>query len=171
MASGDSVIENLTPTAPTTLAASFNTRAGGSTPAEATPLLEFDASTAWYMDFVGRLGSNYAGNGLTVKFFWMAASATTGVTRWGAAFRRVQDDAEDLDTSQTYDFNETDDTTASASGEVSEVTITFTSGADMDNLAAGEMFILRVYRNAGHANDTMAGNAQLLYSTIALRET
>jgi hypothetical protein len=92
----------------------------------------------------------------------MASSATSGVCRWGAAIRRLNDDAEDLDSAHTYDYNDTDDTAASASGELSYPTIAFTDGADMDSLADGETFILRVRRNASHANDTMTGDAELL---------
>jgi hypothetical protein len=32
----------------------------------------------------------------------------------------------------------------------------------MDSWSAGEMAIVRVRRNASHANDTMAGDAQLV---------
>ncbi len=76
--------------------------------------------------------------------------------------RRIQDDAEDIDASHTYDYNDVDDTAASASGELSYPTLAFTDGADMDSWAAGEVAIIRVRRNASHANDTMTGDAQLV---------
>lgn len=170
MASGDVVVLVSEVIPPATLFGVFSTRAGGSTPAEQVPIWYFDAATAWYLDFYCFL-KGYAGGGLTFTIPWMAATATTGVSRFGLAIRRIQDDAEDLDTSQTYDFNEVDATTANVSGEVAYDTITFTSGADMDSLANGEAFILRFYRNAAHANDTMAGNAQLLASQLIGAET
>jgi hypothetical protein len=111
----------------------------------------------------------YDGGGLTITLVWSAASATTNVTRWGIGIRRVADDAEDIDGSHTYDYNDVDDTTASASGEVSYPTITFTDGADMDSWADGEIAIVRVRRNASHANDNMTGDAELW--GIAIRET
>lgn len=168
MASGNIVGFIYRESPPATLFAVPNVRAGGSTPAERDPVWEFDASTQWYMDFYCML-RGYDGGGLTVLLPWSAASATSGQTRWGAALRRRQDDAEDIDGSQTYDYNEVSDTCASASGELSYPTITFTDGADMDNVADGELFVLRVTRVVGHADDGMTGLAQLTMPEI--RET
>lgn len=161
MASGDSVLEIIEVAQPATSYATFDVRAGGSTPAESIPVYDFDPDAIEYLDFICRL-RNYDGGGLTFNIAWMATSATTGVTRWGIAIRRLQDDAEDVDTSQTYDYNDADCTTASATGEVAYDTITFTSGADMDSWADGELAIVRLRRNATHANDNMAGDAELL---------
>lgn len=165
MASGQivAVIYNVVP--PATLFPAFGVRAGGSTPAERAPIFSFDAATIEYLDFYCYL-QGYGGGGITITLPWSAASATTGVTRWSAAFRRNQDDAEDIDTSQTYDYNDVDDTCASASGEISLPTLTFTDGADMDSVVNGEVFILRVRRNASHANDTMSGDAELWWPII-----
>lgn len=161
MASGDVVVAILEAAPPATSYATFDTRAGGSTPAESVPCYDFDASTDEYMDFPAFL-KGYDGGGLTIRLAWAATSATSGVTRWGVAIRRFADDAEDIDTSQTYDFNELDCTAASASGEVVYDNITFINGADMDSWADGEWGIIRVYRNADHANDTMTGDAELV---------
>ncbi len=168
MASGQ--IFGLFYTPPATTYATLDTRAGGSTPAEAFPVLDFDDTTAEYADFYGFL-QGYGSGGLTLKLPWSATSATSGDVVWGAAIRRIADDAEDIDTSQTYDFNTVTDTTASASGECSIPSITFTDGADMDSLANGEPFILRIYRNAGSGSDTMSGDAELWWSQIVLMET
>lgn len=160
MASGAPCILIHNVQAPATLYATPDTRAGGSTPAERVPIYKFDAATIEYMDFYCQL-VNYGGGGLTFSLPWSASSATSGATRWGIGIRRIADDAEDVDTSQTYDYNDADDTAASASGEISVATITFTDGADMDSWANGEFAIVRVRRNASHANDTMTGDAEL----------
>lgn len=143
-------------------------RTGGSTPAERVNLFRFDAAIIEYLDFKVML-RGYGGGGLTLTLPWSAATAVTGVTRWGAAVRRMQDDLEDIDIAHTYDYNDVDDTAPSASGELSYPTLTFTDGADMDSWANGEMAIVRVRRNASHANDTMAGDAELW--GIEIRET
>lgn len=161
MASGQIVVLVIDVLYPATTPATPVMRAGGSSPAESTILHAFDAATIEYLDFLCYLMPNYAGGGLTFTTPWAGATATTGVVRIGIAIRRIQDDAEDLDTSHTYDYNDTDDTVASASGELSYPTTAFTDGADMDSWAVGEMAIIRVRRNASHANDTMAGDAQL----------
>lgn len=161
MASGDVVVEILRDMAPGSAAAAAGSRAGGSTPAEGLAHWAFDDTLVEIYDFLCRL-RGYAGGGLTFTLPWMAATATTGATRWGVAIRRIQDDAEDIDAAHTYDFNDVDDTCASLSGELSYPTVSFTNGADMDSWANGEMAIVRVRRKADHANDTMAGDAQLV---------
>lgn len=160
MASGQPVIiiHNVQP--PAANMPGTNVRAGGSTPAERVPVWQFDAATIEYLDFYCQL-SGYDGGGLTFTLPWSATSATSGATRWGIGIRRVQDDAEDIDTSHSYDYNDVDSTAASASGELKYPTITFTDGADMDSWADGEFAVVRVRRNASHTNDNMTGDAEL----------
>lgn len=149
---------------PATSYATPDSRAGGSTPAENWPVWDFDDTSIEYMDFRCRL-EGYQGGGLTFTLPWSATSATSGAVVWGAAIRRIQDDAEDLDASHTYDFNNASaDTCASASGELSYPTITFTDGADMDSLADGEEFMLRIRRDPTDGGDNMVGDAELNYT-------
>jgi hypothetical protein len=164
MATGDQVVMVHEIMPPATLFPAFGARVGGSTPAEQIPVWAFDAATIEYLDFYCVL-QGYGGGGLTFTLPWMAATATTLVTRWGIAIRRVPDDTLDLDSSGDLidaDFNDVDCTAPTVSGEVAYDTITFTDGADMDNWANGELAIIRLRRNAAHANDTMAGDAQLI---------
>lgn len=143
--------------------------AGGASPSEGLPYLSFDSGTDENADFYGILPSHYAGGGLTVVLHW-ASAATSGAVVWNAALRRIQDDAEDFDTTaHSYDFNAVTATTASAAGELDYATITFTDGADMDSLAVGESFILRIRRDADNGSDNMTGDAFLV--GIEIRET
>lgn len=160
MASGQVVGQILGILQPNANFATFDTRLGGSTPAEVVDVYDFDAGAIEYLDFKVLL-SGYAGGGLTMVLPWSASSATSGATVWGAAVRRIADDAEDIDVSQTYDFNAVTDTAASASGELSYPTITFTDGADMDSWANGELAIVRIRRDATNGSDDMAGDAEL----------
>ena len=161
MSTGKPVVEIIEIMPPATAFATIDSRPGGSTPAEANTVYDFDASATEYLAFKCRLSEHYAGGGLTFVLPWSATSATTGGVYWQIAIRRIADDAEDLDASHTYDFNGVADTCASASGELSYPTITFTSGADMDSWAAGEMAIVRVARKHDDAGDDMAGDAEL----------
>lgn len=161
MASGKPVVEIIEVMQPATVYATIDSRPGGSTPAESVTVYDFDDATIEYLDFKCRLSEHYAGGGLTFVLPWSATSATADNVVWEIAIRRMQDDAEDIDTSQTYDFNSVVDACASASGELSYPTITFTDGADMDSWAAGELAIVRVRRNASGASDTMTGDAEL----------
>lgn len=160
MASGDAVVQILSVMPPATTYATFDTRAGGSTPAENFPVWDFDPDASEYLDFLCKL-EGYAGGGLTFTIVWSATSATSGQTRWEIGIRRVQDDAEDVDTSHSYVTNGASDTAASASGEVSYPTIAFTDGADMDSWAEGELAIVRIYRDHDHGDDGMTGDAEL----------
>lgn len=148
---------------PAASAATIDYRAGGSSPGEQVLVWDFDSAAIEYMDFLCVL-EHYNGNGLTFTLPWSSDGATTGDVIWGVAIRRMQDDAEDIDTSQTYDFNSVTDTTASASGELSYPTIAFTDGADMDSWANGELAIVRVRRHADQAGDTMNSNDAELWA-------
>lgn len=172
MASGNSLLmwEAQAGVPPATAYAQHDVLAGASTPAEAVPILAFDSASTEYIDFYGKMPQHYAGGGVTLIFCMGAGTPTGGVTL-EAAFRRVESDAEDLDTTaHTYDFNSLDIATLpSAAGEFIYQSLTFTNGADMDSVAAGENFILRVRRKHDDTNDTAAADAYLL--GLELRES
>lgn len=171
MASGDIVGYVGSIMGPATGAAFPNAIAGASTPAERVPVWEFGTTTDQYLDLYCVLGPGYGGGGLTIRLPW-TATVNTNEARIGAAIRRLENDADDLDsTSHSYDFNYADLTAPSAAGEVVYDDITFTNGADMDSVAAGESFILRITRDQDHANDDLAGTFQLLANLVQIRET
>ena len=160
MASGDvvGIILDILPLAAN--AATPDRRAGGSSPAEQVRVWDFDAASDEYLDFKVVL-EGYGGGGLTCTLVWSASTATSGNVVWDLAIRRMQDDAEDIDSSHTYAFNSVTAGAPSASGEVGYDDITFTDGADMDSWADGELAIVRLRRNGDDASDTMADDAEL----------
>lgn len=169
MASGAPVVQIIKEMLPAANFARPGLVTGGSTPAERIPVWLFSPTTIEYIDFLCQL-VGYSGGGITLTFIW-SSGATTGNVVWSAAFRRLQDDAEDVDTSQTYDYNNaTADATASASREQAYTTLTFTNGADMDSVADGEFFILRVRRVATDGGDTMDSNDAELWA-VGRKET
>ena len=136
------------------------------------PVLDFDAATDESAVFGGVLPNNYAGGGLTVTLVWMATSATTGGVSWDVSIERHQDDAFDIDADGFAAANNSGSaTTASASGEQQYTDVTFTDGADMDSLAAGESFRIKITRDADGttATDDMTGDAELL--RVVMKET
>jgi hypothetical protein len=161
MASGDSVVQVLEILPTGTLSAGLTRRGASSTPGEGLLVWGFDAATIWYLDFLCVL-RGYGGGGLTFTLPWMAASATSGVTRWGIAIRRLLE-GEDWDLAHTYDYNVLDATAPATAGFPLYSLVTFTDGADMDNWANNELAIVRTRREANHANDTMSGDAQLIH--------
>lgn len=126
------------------------------------PVLDFDASSVEYAVFRGVLPTGYGGGGVTVKVIWAASSATSGNCVWYAQWERINAGGQDIDSDS---FATTTGVVAAAdtvSGETSESSINFADGSEMDSLAAGEMFRLKVSRGAADGSDTMTGDAELL---------
>lgn len=162
MAAGDSLLQFIAQGAafPDSSAATPSRR-------NAHDIVNFDAAADESCDFELIMPQHYAGTtGITLRIFWMGATATSGDVVWNAAIERHEDDAFDLDADGFAAANAVTDTTASASGELSVATITFTNGADMDSWVAGESGRLRITRDADNGSDTMAGDAQLLKAEI-----
>ena len=167
MASGNflAVFSPLSNEAPSAAFATLDTR-------NAVPVLDFDDTTDESAVFGGVLPANYSGGGLTVTLVWMATSATTGGVSWDVAIEAHPDDAFDIDTDGFAAANNSGSaTTASATGEQQYTNVTFTDGADMDSLAAGESFRIKITRDADGttATDDMAGDAELL--RVVIKET
>lgn len=172
MASGDTlvVLTALNNSPPATRYATFDTFSDGSTPALTHPVLDFDpGATTEFADFICVMPRHYGGGGLTITVGW-SSDATTGNVKWDIFLKSVTDDADDLDTKAFAAANSVTATTATAAGEVDYAAITFTDGADMDSIAAGEMFILRLERDSADAADTMDSNDAELHF-IEIKET
>ncbi len=149
---------------PAANAATFDTRAG-------VCVLDFDAAADEDIQFPGFLPRHYAGGGITVTVGWMATTATSGTISLDLAFKSISDDADDLDSKSFAAANNGNPTAANVSGEVDYVEITFTDGADMDSIAAGEYFRMQVKRDANGttSTDDMAGDMELVF--VEIRET
>jgi hypothetical protein len=112
---------------------------------------------------------HYAGTtGVTVYIHYSMSSAEADTVDWDAAFERIGDQQQDVDSDSFAAVNSADNTTVpGTSGLVDIVSIAFTDGADMDSVAKGELFRLKITRDA--ASDDAAGDAEL--HMIELRET
>lgn len=163
MASGDSLLL-WQPTAgeqPTSNPATFDTRNNH-------PVLDFDAATNESIVFSGVMPQHYAAGGVTVYLHYAMSTATSGDVDWDVAFERVGDQQQDIDADSFATVQSVDNTTVPAtSGFVDVVSVAFTTGAQMDSVAAGEKFRLKVTRDA--VSDTAAGDAELV--GVELRET
>lgn len=164
MASGDSLILLLPGGGETPSAnfATFDVRNGHL-------ILDFDDSTDESAELGTFMPRHYAGGGVTVTLGWAATTATSGDVVWNVAFKSISDDEDDLDSKAFATAQAATDTTASATGEVAYTTIAFTDGAQMDSVAVGEYFRLKVTRDANNASDTMVGDAELLF--VEIKET
>lgn len=134
-------------------------------------VLDFDASTDEAAIFKGVLPQNYSGGGLTLKLHFAMSSATSGNVVLEASIERIGDDVQDID-SDGFASAQSSGAVAvsSVSGQAKIATIAFTSGAQMDSLAAGEAFRLKISRDADNAgSDTATGDLELIVAE--LRET
>ncbi len=121
-------------------------------------VLEFDAATQESANFIGLIpeGASLT-NGLTVRLWWMADTATTGNVRWGVSFEATGTD------NDSDSFSAVTEATGAANGTSGIETVTSITATAIDSLAAGDRFRLRVARIAADAtNDTMTGDAQLV---------
>lgn len=126
------------------------------------PVLDFDAATDESAVFRGVLHPGYANSGVNVRLIWAASTATSGNVIWEVSFERVNAGALDIDADSFATAVTASAAADSVSGETTETTIAVSNGASMDSLVAGEMFRLKVTRDANHASDTMTGDAELI---------
>jgi hypothetical protein len=163
MASGDTllVFSPLGNEPPATNAATFDTR-------NSHPCLDFDATTNEIAVWSAVMPQHYDGGGVTVYIHYAMTSAEANTMDWDAAFERIGDGQLDIDGDSFAAVQSVDNTTVpGTTGLVDVVSIAFTDGAQMDSVAAGELFRLKVTRDA--ASDDAAGDAELY--AVELRET
>lgn len=164
MASGDT-LETFTPIEnrpPTSNAAYPDSRNGHD-------ILVFNKDTDWSAIFKGFLPRNYAGGGITVRLQTAYDTITSGTAVWTAEIERIQAGTLDIDSDSFAAAQTANATVPGTAGIPVNTDITFTDGAQMDSLAAGEWFRLRVTRDANNGSDNADNNGQLL--GVEIRET
>jgi hypothetical protein len=128
------------------------------------PVLDFDDTTQETAMFTSVLPRHYAGGGITVYVHVASTSATSGNVGFGFSIERIGSvldlDADSFDT-------ETLATPVTVNGTSGIPVVVSVAIANLDSVAVGEAFRLRVRRDV--ANDTSTGDAELL--SIELKET
>lgn len=135
-------------------------------------VLDFQGTTAdQEAVFRGSIPASYAGGGLTVNSWWSFTSAVSGSLRVQAAIERQDESSLDTDADSFASFKSAGGTAPGTSGQVIKVSITFSSGAEMDGLLAGEMFRLKIRRDQDGTSgtDDITTDAELHY--VEVRET
>jgi hypothetical protein len=133
------------------------------------PVLDADATTNESAVFSSVMPQHYAGTtGVTCYIHYSMSTATANTVDWDIAFERIGDQQLDIDADSFAAANSVDNTTVpGTSGLVDVVSIAFTDGADMDSVAKGELFRLKITRDA--SSDDATGDAEL--HAIEIRET
>lgn len=164
MASGNTlaVFRPLTNEPPSTAYATLDQR-------NAHIVLDFDDTTAEAAVFTDVLPQNYGGGGLTVYVHYAMSSATTGNVVWTAAIERIGDGIQDINADGFATAQSVTAAVPAVAGNVDIASIALTAGAQIDSLAVGETFRLKLTRDATNASDTATGDAELI--AIEIRET
>ena len=132
------------------------------------PCLDFDKATNETAIFSAIMPRNYAGGGVSVYLHYAMTVVEANTVDWDVAFERIGDQVLDIDGDSFAAVNSVDNTTIPATtGLVDVVVVTFTDGADMDSVAAGELFRLSVTRDA--VNDDADDDAELY--AVEIKET
>lgn len=125
------------------------------------PVLSCDAATDESCWFTGVAPQGLTGP-ITVVITYMMASATTGNIVLQAALEAITDgDSTDLDAATSFDTDNSSGAVAvpGTAGFIDQASITMTNA---DSLAAGDLFRLRVNRDADNASDTATGDLRIL---------
>jgi len=131
-------------------------------------VLDFDASANESAIFAGVMPRHYGSGGVTVYLHYAMSSAVADTVDWDVAFERIGDQQQDIDSDGFASVQSVDDTTVPGTcGFVDVASVAFTNGAQIDSLAAGEGFRMKVTRDA--VSDDATGDAELLF--VELRET
>lgn len=131
-------------------------------------VLDFDTTTGESAIFKGVMPRHYGGGGVTIYVHYSMTSATSGTCGWLTAFERVSDSQQDIDSDGFASANTlTAVTVPGTSGHVDISNVAHTDGAQMDSVAVGEGFRLKITRDV--ANDNASGDAELW--AIEIKET
>ena len=142
----------------------------GDTPDDNIAVLEFDpGASAEFATFSAVMPEHYAGTtGVTVTVMWMAPDTNGQTVIWDVAFKRAEDNVDDMDANTFAAVNSVTGTDSTTSRVINYDDIAFTDGADMDSVTKNEYFRLSISRDAG--SDTLTGaDAELI--AVYLTET
>lgn len=147
---------------PSTNYATFDTR-------NQHPVLDFDAATDEAAVFTAIMPRHYAGGGVTVYLHVTdtADTNTAHASYWDVSFERMT--AQDIDSDSFAAVQSTHVHPNGTSGIPVVASIAFTDGAQMDSVAAGELFRLKVSRDANNGSDDWDSDAELL--AVEIKET
>lgn len=120
------------------------------------PCLSFDASTSYSAVFSDVLPANYAGGGITVTLVWND-SQNTGNVVWAVSFERDNSGA----SLASDNFGTEQSLTVAAPGTALNLAysdVAFTN-SQISSLGTGEMYRLKVRRDAANGSDTNTGSS------------
>jgi hypothetical protein len=132
--------------------------------------LSYDAATEQNAYWKLR-ATNYGSGNLTLTVTWYADTASTNDIIWGCSIAAItpNTDTQDVETKAFATAQTATDTHLGTTGQrVHEIDITI---SNLDSIANGDRFWLRVYRDADAGGDTMAGAGILIGLHLSYSDT
>jgi hypothetical protein len=115
------------------------------------PVLDFPDTPAGKAYFLAKMPQHYAGGGVTVTLELKATSATSGNCEFTMKWQKQDGD---IDSDTFASGQDSGDVAVNGTSGISfTATITFTDGAQMDNVGAGDWFRLELTRTAASASE------------------
>lgn len=131
------------------------------------PVLDFALNEIGIVS--GVMPRNYAGGGVTAYLHYAMSSAVADDIKLETSFERIGDQQQDIDSDGFAAAQNTGDIAVpGTSGLVDIVTTTHTNGEQMDSIAVGEGFRLKVKRVAVAGTDA-SGDLELRF--VEIKET
>lgn len=134
------------------------------------PVLFFDGSTDEEAVFSAVMPAAYNGGGLTIDTYWVF-TATSGSLRVQAAIERIDLSSLDIDADSFASFQSAGGSAPGTAGQVIKVSVALTDGAQIDNLVAGELFRLKIRRDADGTSGTDDIPSDAALRMVLVRET
>lgn len=133
------------------------------------PVLDFDAASDEATQWSRILPRNYAGGGLTVNIHFSATGITSGNVIFDVSFERIGTGSQDTDSDGYAAVQSVTSAVPATDGNVGVASVAFTNGAQMDSIAVGELYRIKVNRDANNGSDTAAADVELHH--IEIKET
>ena len=124
----------------------------------------FDASTEEMLFWSFRMPANYS-SAPVLKLLWKMASATSGNVVMEAHLMAVTPgDSQDVDADGFATVNTSSATSVpGTAGHLKEISLTLSNA---DSVAAGDLVVLRVARDAGSGSDTASGDLERVAAAL-----
>ncbi len=132
------------------------------------PVLDFSSTTSKYAVFGDALPQAYSGCGINIFVHTSFTTASAGSALLQFNFERIGNEILDTDDDNWGPNSSLIIDVPPTAGYVNITSINIADGASMANIAAGELFRIRVWRDCNHASDTADDDLEL--HNIELRE-
>jgi len=133
------------------------------------PVLDFDDTTDEAAVFSGVMPDHYDGGGITVTLIgtWTSDNDDGHTTQMEVSFERIGDAVLDIDADDFAAARDCTLTVNATCGKTDVASVAFTDGAQMDDVAAGELFRLKAACDC--SDSTHTGDFEL--QAIKIEET